>query len=282
MTLSFSAPIKSVSRGDGNMLTVQSFDLLAHGLKQSPLVMFDDFTVRGYPFGPHPHAGFSAVTYVFPDSPGRLRSRDSLGNDHIVGPGGIVWTQAAGGLMHEELLADPDQSLHGLQFFVNLTGDNKSAVPEVFAFAADRLPVWTSADGACVRIVVGDYEGLASPLEPLEPFRVLDLALKHSLDIDQAEGEFGVVYARLDAVDLIHEGIVRRIEAGCALAFEGAGRFRLESVGGSRPLYLSGLANTDNVVQHGPFIMRDSAEINRAISRYQEGAMGHLASFKAL
>ena len=83
--------------------------------------MFDDFRVRGHPSAPHPHAGFSAVTYVFDDSPGRLRSRDSLGNDHVVGRGGIVWTQAEHGVMHEEMLADLGEELHGLQFFVNLT-----------------------------------------------------------------------------------------------------------------------------------------------------------------
>lgn len=281
MTLSFSSPIRPAVRGDGAMLAVQSFDLLAHGLTQSPLVMFDDFTVRGHSFGPHPHAGFSAATYVFPDSPGRLRSRDSLGNDHIVGPGGIVWTQAADGLMHEELLADPEKSLHGLQFFVNLTGDNKSAAPQVFALEADRLPVWTGPDGARVRIVVGDYEGLVSPLEPLEPFRLLDLDLGRGLDIDQADGEFGTVYARQGPVDLIHKGVVRRIESGCALAFEGGGRFRLESLGGGQALYLAGPANADTVVQHGPFLMRDSAEINHAISRYHQGHMGQLSPLDA-
>ena len=30
--------------------------------------------VRGQPFSPHPHAGFSAVTYVFEDSEGSLEA----------------------------------------------------------------------------------------------------------------------------------------------------------------------------------------------------------------
>ena len=57
----------------------------------------DEFRVTGRPFPPHPHAGFSAVTYVLEDSEGKLRSRDSLGNDLVTGPGGIVWTQAGSG-----------------------------------------------------------------------------------------------------------------------------------------------------------------------------------------
>jgi redox-sensitive bicupin YhaK (pirin superfamily) len=54
------------------------------------------------PFCPHPHAGFGAVTYVLEDSPGDLRSRASSGID-IVGPGGIVWTHAGNGVVHDEV-----------------------------------------------------------------------------------------------------------------------------------------------------------------------------------
>jgi hypothetical protein len=68
---------------------------------------------------------------VFEDSPGDLRSRDSLGNDVVTGPGGIVWTQAGSGLLHEETPADPDRELHGLQVFVNLSSNNKLAAPQM-------------------------------------------------------------------------------------------------------------------------------------------------------
>jgi pirin-like protein len=80
----------------------------------SPVLVFDDFRVRKLPFSPHPHAGFSAVTYVLEDSQRGLRSRTSLGNDIVVGPGGIVWTQAGRGVIHEEAPADADreQSSH--------------------------------------------------------------------------------------------------------------------------------------------------------------------------
>lgn len=40
--------------------------------------------MRMTPFSAHPHAGFSAVTYVFDDSPGGVRSRTSDGADFIV------------------------------------------------------------------------------------------------------------------------------------------------------------------------------------------------------
>src|SRR6185503_16217845 len=56
-------------------LEVQEFRELA-----SPVATFGEFRVSAPVCGPHPHAGFSTLSYVFEDSPGSLRSRDSLGN----------------------------------------------------------------------------------------------------------------------------------------------------------------------------------------------------------
>src|SRR5271166_1781445 len=51
-----------------------------------------------------------------------VRSRDSLGNDVIVRPGGIVWFQAARGALHqEEVPAQQGTELHGAQIFVKLS-----------------------------------------------------------------------------------------------------------------------------------------------------------------
>lgn len=279
MTLIFSDPISLQKRGDGRALSVQSLDLLHLGLDHSPIVMFDDFRVRGHPFAPHPHAGFSAVTYVFDDSPGRLRSRDSLGNDYVVGRGGIVWTQAAHGVLHEEMLADPAAELHGLQFFVNLTGINKAIPPKVFALEGDLVPVWTGPDGDRVHVVVGDYANKVSPVSPAEPFKLLDIQLVAGVELAQSDGWFGLIYARYDAVEITHAGGRVSVPAGTATTVEGAGTFRIHSAGNARPLFLSGPKVGERVIQHGPFIMSDPAEIAAARERYQRGEMGHLAPY---
>jgi redox-sensitive bicupin YhaK (pirin superfamily) len=95
----------------------------------SPLAVLDDFRVGGLPFSPHPHAGFAAVTYVLEDSPGGVRSRASSGIDLVVGPGGIVWTHAGSGVVHEEIPAVPGRELHGLRLFVNLSSKHKLTPP---------------------------------------------------------------------------------------------------------------------------------------------------------
>ena len=62
-----------------------------------PFLMVDHFRMREAAFAPHPHAGFSAVTYLFDDSATGLVSRDSLGGEHAIAPGGLHWTLAGRG-----------------------------------------------------------------------------------------------------------------------------------------------------------------------------------------
>ena len=76
----------------GDAFAVRSMDL--HVGQTSPIMGFDDFRVSGRPFGPHPHAGLTALSYVFEDSIGRLRNRDSLGNHLVLGPGSICFLQS--------------------------------------------------------------------------------------------------------------------------------------------------------------------------------------------
>jgi redox-sensitive bicupin YhaK (pirin superfamily) len=170
MSIQFSPVIAAQESGSGTPFSMKSIDLHKLGERASPVVAFDDFRLRGRPFAPHPHAGFSAVSYVFEDSQAGIRSRTSLGNDLMVGPGGIVWTQAGSGLIHEELPAETDRTLHGVQLFVNLSSKNKGASPQAFSLEKSEVPEWSSEAGDRVRVVVGSFEGVSSPLVPVEPF----------------------------------------------------------------------------------------------------------------
>lgn len=121
---------------------IKSVDLHGRGEFASPIVIVDDFRVRSRPFPPHPHAGFSAVTYVMRDSPGSLRSRVSLGEDIVIGPGGIVWTEAGSGVLHQEIPADSRRELHGLQLFVNLSAKSKMTPPRMLQIEGADAPEW--------------------------------------------------------------------------------------------------------------------------------------------
>ena len=239
--------------------------------------MLDDFRVRGQPFSPHPHAGFSAVTYVFEDSEGSLRSRDSLGNDVVVGPGGIVWTQAGSGVIHHEVPAD-DRELHGLQLFVNLSAKNKLVEPRMLRLQGDDVPEWSNDAGDRARIVVGSFEGRLSPLVPTEPFTFLDIKLRRSVPFDLRAGHNALIYLVAGAAALRAGNSERKLAGGHAIALHGSGGLvAIEALAPSHLIVLSGPDMNEAIVVDGPFIMNEPAQIEAAFARYQAGKMGHLA-----
>jgi redox-sensitive bicupin YhaK (pirin superfamily) len=271
---SFSMPIVGRPSGNRQFSTVH-FDLDRLGASRSPILLFDDFIVSGRPFGPHPHAGFSAITYVFEDSAGSLRSRDSLGNDIRIGAGGMVWLQAGRGALHEETPAEPEKPLHGLQFYVNLRAANKDAPPEVFWTQGTDVPAWQDEAGSRVRVVVGQYRDVVSPLKPKEPFLFLDLVVESRIIIDLEPDSYTLVYAR-DAVAIEADRKMLNLKEGQLAALRSGTKLAISAGHRARVLVLSGQMIDEPVHSYGPFVMNRPSDLNTLLERYQRGEMGFL------
>jgi redox-sensitive bicupin YhaK (pirin superfamily) len=278
MTARFSPVIAVQTRGDGYPFISHRVEVGNLGRLASPILMFDEGHVRGRPFTPHPHAGFSAVSYLFEDSQAALRTRDSLGNDVVTGPGGMVWTQAGSGLVHEEMAAEPDGDMHMVQMFVNLPRSGKLAAPRVFHLDRDKVPEWRSAAGDRVRVLVGSFDGESSPLAPAQPFRFLDAWLQNEISFDLQVGQNAVAYVMSGAVAVRADGGERRLAARRAVAVAGDGTsITLRAAEPAQVVVLSGARIDEPVVTEGPFIMNESRQIDDAIQRYRSGAMGQLS-----
>lgn len=276
MALQISAPLHGRAHSSP-LFSVNSLSLHAMGESTSPLIMLDDFRVSGRPFPPHPHAGFSAVTYVWEDSATGLRSADSLGHDVQVGPGGIVWTQAGRGVLHQEAPAVSGGELLGVQFFVNLSSAHKLSVPQTLWLDAAQVPVWSDDEGNSVRVVVGTHGDLVSSLEPAEPFTLLDIDLHSQLELEVRPPQRGLVYARSGPMRLTTPGGTTVLQSRQAATVWGSGKLHLAAASRARVLYLAGAAIHEPVVSHGPFIMNTRAQLADAMGRYETGQMGQLA-----
>lgn len=278
MALRISSPIPLERRIDTPLFSVSGIDLLDVAGESTPVTVLDEFRVAGRPFPPHPHAGFSAVTYVLPTSPGGLRSRDSLGHDLRIGPGGLVWTEAGRGVLHHELPADSGLALHGLQFFVNASAQAKLNPPNLFWVQGPDVPVHRGAGGETVRIVVGGLAGIRSPLQPSEPFTLLDIDLPGALSLPIADTQFGIVYVRSGTVRLAGAAGEQAAAAGAvAIVAGGAGALSLAAAAPANVLVFIGVEIHDPVVASGPFIMNTADQIEAAATRYRRGEMGHLS-----
>jgi len=277
MSIKFSPVIAAEPRQLPGFTSLHYIDLEKLGVAASPLAVLDDFRVDGLPFSPHPHAGFAAVTYVFEDSQGGVRSRASLGADLVVGPGGIVWTHAGSGLVHEEVPAIRGRELHGLQLFVNLSAKNKLTAPQVLHLEPSQVPQWRGAAGDRVRVVVGSFDGVSSPLVPAEPFTLLDVHLQQMISFGLPTAHNAVVYVLNGYTAVGADGHQEKLEGGHALALHGGGRVTFEAFPPTHLLILSGAEIGEPVIAEGNFIMNEPSQIEAAIARYRTGAMGHLA-----
>ncbi|TWF57238.1 pirin family protein [Neorhizobium alkalisoli] len=127
---------------------------------------------------PHPHIGLSTVTYLFD---GEIKHRDSLGTELVIRPGDINLMTAGRGIVHSERtpenLRGHPLAMSGLQTWLAMPDDKEETDP-VFAHTAKELMPLIEADGAHGRVVIGAFEGLASPVSTLTDTLYVDLRLE--------------------------------------------------------------------------------------------------------
>lgn len=147
-----------------------------------PFMGIDHAWMSAPTFPPHPHAGFSAVTYLFLDSETGIANRDSQGNRTLIEPGGLHWTAAGRGVVHEENPAVLGSTTHLLQIFVNLPRDRQNAAPFALTLAPQDVPV-VQRPGARIRVPLGSFEGVHSPLAPPTEVTLLDITLEAGAEL---------------------------------------------------------------------------------------------------
>lgn len=251
------------------------------GISLDPFLNADVFRMSQPFFPPHPHAGFSAVTWMFPDGDGGFVNRDSLGDRSEIGPGSIHWTLAGKGVVHEEVPAQRGVEAHGIQLFVNLPASKKLTAPLSMHLDAKDVQVDAPGDGVEARVLVGRSGQVVSRIEPLPAVTLLDVRLAPNAEyrFDAAPGETVLALGWDGAGEA---GASARFGRSHAVVFErsqGAARFKA-GPGGMRFHLLAGQPLGEPVVFRGPFAMSDERQAREAFARYQAGEMGSLqASF---
>ncbi|PZV35389.1 pirin family protein [Mesorhizobium kowhaii] len=144
---------------------------------------------------PHPHIGLSTVTYLFD---GKIRHRDSLGTEMVIQPGDVNLMTAGRGIVHsertpEELRGAP-MSVSGLQTWLALPDGGEEVAPVFENTAALRLPE-IDAEGVSGRIVIGNFQGLRSPVRTASDTLYADLRLAPGASVKiPADAEERAIY----------------------------------------------------------------------------------------
>lgn len=250
----------------------------------APVMALDHYRMRGPTFAPHPHAGFSAVSYVLESSAGGLRNRDSLQHDVVIEPGAVVWTQSGSGIVHEEFPAAIGREVHGIQIFVNQSRRTKVLPPRVMHLKACDVPVIMDKQFNRTRVLSGRLSGAIGRLDPAEPFDLFDVHVMGSWIYPVPARRHALVYALSGEVELQAGGEVRKIRAFQATAarFTKAGPLQVEPNGAAQILVLTGTDPAEPVAVHGPFIMNDQEQLIEALNRYTRGEMGRLLPLEGI
>lgn len=264
-------PTETVRPGSG-----ASIDrVLASREQFDPFIMVDHFRMWQPTFGPHPHAGFSAVTYLFDDSETGFRNRDSLGNDLTIAPGSLHWTMAGRGVQHDEVPIESGKVAHGLQLFVNLPASHKLVAPAMGHAKQADMPRLTLGD-ATGRLGFGEYQGIKGPAIPAPGDATLieiEIPAHGRAHLVPRAGQQGILI------------FISGLPAGApkALSYpaprENASTveaIQLEVETPTRLVWLFGTPWREPLVQHGPFGMSSQAQLRDAINRYHAGEMGQL------
>lgn len=242
-----------------------------------PFLMLDEFRsdnpgdyIAGFP--PHPHRGFETVTYMLA---GRMRHRDSAGNEGLLGPGGVQWMTAGRGVIHSEMPEQEEGLMHGFQLWINLPAARKMIPAAYQDIPAANIPLLQLADGITVKVIAGEYAGQSGSIQQpdTEPLYLdVHLPAGQSLDVAIPAGHNAFLY--LYQGSLLAPVTQQVLAAGHMAILSAAGDgVTLRSEEGVRVLVLAGKPLQESIAQYGPFVMNTRAELEQAFDDYQQGRL---------
>lgn len=244
-----------------------------------PFMGIDHAWMSAPTFPPHPHAGFSAVTYLFPDSQTGIANRDSQGNRTLIAPGGLHWTAAGRGVVHEENPALPGSTAHLLQIFVNLPAGRQNAAPFALTLQPQDVPL-VQRPGARVRVPLGRFADARSPLAPPTAVTLLDVTLEPfaALDLPVPAGQRAFFMPVLGSAEIDGQrfGLDDLGAPVMPLAQEDTRHRLLAGAQGATVAVFMGAPLHQTIVSNGPMAFATEQQLAAATAAYQRGEMGSL------
>ncbi len=271
---------QAASDGAGVRLT----RVLSHDLQErlDPFLMLDAFGsdnpgdyIAGFPN--HPHRGFETVTYMIA---GRMRHKDSGGNEGLLQNGGVQWMTAGRGLIHSEMPEQEEGVMEGFQLWLNLPAKNKLCEPWYRDIQSADIPEFCTERGMLVRVIAGHSHGVGGAMqrEHTDPL-YLDLHFpSHDKAVFEqflpaAHNAFVYVYrgslevmtdAQADIVPIKHMAVLTNSGDGVVLRAQA----------NTRAILIAGKPLNETIAQYGPFVMNTREELLQAVDDFRAGLMG--------
>jgi redox-sensitive bicupin YhaK (pirin superfamily) len=242
-----------------------------------PFLMLDAFGsekagdyIGGFP--DHPHRGFETITYMLE---GRMRHRDSAGNEGLLGNGDVQWMTAGRGVIHSEMPEQEEGLMEGFQLWLNLPAKDKMCAPWYRDIPSAALPEYEKG-GVKVRVIAGSSDGVAGAVQREGTLPLyLDIHLAPGALFEQALPDLHNAFFYVYRGKLQSGGI--EVPAGrMAIMANDAGSdgLRLQALDEpTRVILVAGRPLHEPIAQYGPFVMNTQAELQQAVRDFQSGKL---------
>lgn len=227
--------------------------------------------------GPHPHRGFSPVTFIFK---GGVHHRDSRGNNNVVYEGGTQWMNAGMGIVHSERPPADIHDIGGLQeiiqLWVNTPAAHKMDQPTYIPITAADTPSIESEDGLIkINIHSGELNEVKGPIPSFSPVNTYTANAKKGghFFFDIPANHHAFIYLLHGKIQINEDEIDSKFVT--MLNNDGTG-FELTALENSTIIIGTGEPLKESIASHGPFVMNTQSEIMEAFRDYELGKMGVL------
>lgn len=256
-----------------------SFKHTMYAGAMDPLIMVDHFTMTAPTFGPHAHAGLSAVSILFEDSEGVFNNKDSLGNDIDLLPGDLYWLKAGRGAVHDEKPREGART-HALQVFVNLPARMKYDAPDSLHVKKADIPVFVG-EGYRARLVLGESNGIQGAKPPALPMTIVDVNLEAGVSFaHRVPGGQSAWILGVDGAIAIRNGdATADLKSGGSVPIQAQDQTQDLIIAGNSKAHfviLQAEPLREPFVQRGPFAMTTEAEVEAMFAAHAAGELGSM------
>jgi hypothetical protein len=245
--------------------------------------MYHGDPIPGFPM--HPHRGFETVTVVLQ---GFVDHSDSHGAAGRYGNGDVQWMTAGSGLQHAEMFPllnkEDKNTLELFQIWLNLPAARKMVDPHFKMLWGEEIPIFKTEDKSTEVILIagriGDLKAPAPAPDSWASDPANELAIWRIKMDPGANWKIPAASAGLTASLFFFNGKTIRVEGKeisehCLLELETGSAIELENgEEETQMLFLQGKPIEEPVVQYGPFVMNNQAEIRQAMVDYQQTRFG--------
>jgi redox-sensitive bicupin YhaK (pirin superfamily) len=241
-----------------------------------PFLLLDEFSsadpndyLAGFP--EHPHRGFETVTYMLE---GHMLHQDHLGNRGDLRPGDVQWMTAGRGIIHSEMPQQSQGRMHGFQLWLNLPAAEKMSPARYRDIRATDIPVITLGTqgkakilAGTVKLAEGEFSGPITGISTDPLYLDLDLPAGTTFLQPITPGYSAFVYVYAGAIHIAGSAV----ERGQAAVLDEGDHVVIDGGMGGRLLLLAAKPIREPVVQYGPFVMNNQAQIRQALEDYHSG-----------